>query len=85
VAEPHDQLGDLYNPPWAGLWLEPKPDDEWEAENFCAGYIFVIQPRAIGTVDFFCYDTDEELRAAWLTMEETISRTPGLASGENPG
>jgi hypothetical protein len=81
---PHDQLGDLYNPPWAGLWMYEHESFE-EATEYPVGCIVVIQPREVGSVDLFEYDTDTELRAAWLTMEQTIERTTGLANGENPG
>lgn len=66
-SEPSDQLGDIDDPPWAGLWA-------W-LEN--VGVIVVRQPlSAGGTMSLYVYDNEQEMRNAWMAMQLTVEDGP---------
>lgn len=63
--EPDDHLGN-WDDLWAGLWIEEAGD----VDRRWAGIIIVKQPDK--SLDLFVYATNDEVREAWIQMEQTI-------------
>lgn len=85
--EPNDKMGDAAHPPFAALWVvgtKDLRDSDWEFTGVApperyGATVVVIQKDY--TLDLYIYDTEEEMREAWLNFERTID--PEMPEGND--
>lgn len=52
---------------WAGLYLKPS-----DTAHFIGIHAVILFEATDGSVDMFTYDTEDEMREAWLTFERSL-------------